>query len=220
MSYSESQQPVDPMASVPEKEPKPEGIKRNQWQMLGILSAVFIPMLIAYTLFKTQVGVPQNTINKGELVPVPQQMNELNLIDLKNEPWDSSQMADKWWLVTPIAEVCDESCQQSLWVTRQVRTRLNEKRGRVKRLAVLTATNLEPSVKEKLSEEHPDLTWVSASNYSNWAQSQPLLESAPKRGYFIVDQQGWAMMTYDSRQSGNDLLKDIKRLLRYSYEAE
>ncbi len=198
--------------------------KRSQWQMLGILGAVFIPMALAYTLFKTQLGVPDGTINNGELLPVPQQMTELKMSDLDGTPWPGSEMLDKWWMVVPVTANCGESCQQGLWVTRQVRTRLNEKRVRVKRLALLLDG---AEIPEALAGEHPDLAWKRVSNYDEWSRSQAedidtptLLETAPQRGYFVVDQQGWAMMAYDSRQSGNDLLKDVKRLLRYSYEKE
>ncbi|MFL0798641.1 MAG: hypothetical protein K6L73_14260 [Cellvibrionaceae bacterium] len=199
-------------------------VRRSQWQMLGVLSAVFVPMVIAYTLFKTQLGIPDGTINKGELLPVPQQMSELMMSNLDGTPWSANEMKDKWWMVIPVTADCGESCQQSLWVTRQVRTRLNEKRIRVKRLALLLDG---ANVPEALVEEHPDLAWKRADDYQQWSRPQlrptsgpALLETAPQRGYFVVDQQGWAMMTYDSRQSGNDLLKDIKRLLRYSYEKE
>ena len=34
----------------------------------------------------------------------------------------------------------------------------------------------------------------------------------------LIDQEGFAMMAYDNHHSGNQLLKDIKRLLKYSYE--
>lgn len=183
--------------------------RRNKSSYL-ILAAIFGPMLAAYVIFKTGIGIPTGTINKGVLLAPP-----VSLALLDDMP-DYQQSADKWRLLVPVMAPCDQACEQALYITRQVHLRLNEKAPRVARLVLADPRYLTDEFRQLLADQHPGVAllpltaeqWQSLIAGSNWQEGQ----------YAMVDQSGFMMMYYQSAHSGNDLLTDLKRMLKLSRE--
>ncbi len=126
----------------------------------------------------------------------------------------------KWRLLIINDGQCDEACQSQLYKARQVHKRLAQKAGRVERLFLTTSPILSSEIQTLLANEYP-LMAVGVIEADVW-QSQFASSSLPdvisSEKLIVVDQQGYAMMNYGVEHTGGEMLDDIKRLLKYSYE--
>ncbi len=196
-------------------------VKRNRNMGLLVLAAVFVPMLVAYLLFKTEFAIPKGTVNKGDLLHPPQEVSGLNLMSVEGEPIDVLSSGLKWRLLIPGGEFCAEQCQKDLYLTRQVHTRLGNKAGRVERYYLNFDKNLSSEAQALFESEYPHLKVVhlEAGDFKSLIANTDLATASDlEQRYFLMDQQGFIMMSYLPQHSGNELLADLKRLLKYSYE--
>lgn len=194
------------------------GDKPRKFQGLSVIASVVLPIAAAYIVFYTGVGMPEKTINEGELLQPPRSIESLPLAEEGAAAFRLAAEAPKWrYLIVP-GKGCDEACERMLYTSRQVHIRLGEKARRVERLLV-SAAPLDPARRGELAEQHPRLRFTTLPE----AELQQLLADTSHSGLdypsaLLVDQRGYAMMVYNNEHSGNQLLKDIKRLLKYSYE--
>ncbi len=196
-------------------------IKKNRTMGLLVIAAVALPMLGAYFLFKTEFGIPTNTVNKGELLEPPQEIVQLPLFDESGEQIDILEGEKKWRILIPGSADCDDRCDQILYLTRQVHTRLGNKAARVERVYLNVDQQLSATTKSRFKEEYPHLKTLTmnAQDFSNLIADSSVANATDlDQRYFVMDQEGFVMMSYLPRHTGNELLTDLKRLLRYSYE--
>ncbi|MFI2811042.1 MULTISPECIES: hypothetical protein [Microbulbifer] len=192
--------------------------RSRRLQALSVVASVVLPIAAAYIVFYTGVGMPDATVNEGSLLEPPRNIQSLPLMEQGRAPLQLEAEEPKWrYLIVP-GQDCDNACEELLYTSRQVHVRLGEKARRVERLLVNTAP-LSPERREQLAEKHPRLRFVTLPA----AQLDSLLQGTSHStidypSALLVDQQGYAMMVYNNEHSGNQLLKDIKRLLKYSYE--
>ena len=194
--------------------------KYSQRQGLLMLAIVLVPMIAAYVMFKTGWGMPAETINKGILLVPPQPVSELNLAE-NDKTLSRLYPAEKkqWRIMVPVTANCEAACQQNLFITRQAHIRLAEKAYRVERI-LLTLDEVSPQQKQQLLEKHPNVRWLDSSRtaLTNWLADTNLAATQPDKYYFLIDQDGFAMMAYNTEHSGQNLLDDLKRVLKYTYE--
>ena len=194
--------------------------RRNQRQGLLMLAMVVLPMLIAYTMFKTGWGIPTGTVNKGLLLAPPQSVSSLSLTE-NNDALQRLYPAEKkqWRIMVPVTANCEAACQQNLYVTRQVHIRLAEKAARVERI-LLAIDKIPEEQKQQLLSEHPNILWLDSSRaaLADWLTDTDFPVEQGSDHYFLIDQEGFAMMSYNTQHTGQDLLDDIKKLLKYTYE--
>ena len=189
----------------------------------GILipAAIILPMVVAYIMFYTGWGVPLMTTNKGEFLSPPQLVTELNITggdtQLADAVAEGSQK--RWRLLLPVTADCSDACADNLYLTRQVHIRLAQKAYRVERVLVLLGEFTEAE-RTALEEEHRTTMMVpsTAEDFSQWLQPVGLTASEALEHYYLVDQNGYAMMRYNTTHSGQDLLGDVKKLLKYTYD--
>lgn len=188
--------------------------KRRLWPLYAILAITVVPLALAYLAFFTGVGVPQTTVNEGELLKPA-----LNVEELATQSDGIDFAAErKWRLLLPLQLPCEQPCQDLLYVTRQVHLRLNDKSERVERVAVNLAGEEGARYLDSIAAEHPLLERIDVAPeaYAAWAGASNL--PAGEHYYLMVDQVGFAMMFYTPAHTGNQLLADIKRVLKYSPE--
>lgn len=190
----------------------------GRWAGLGVFAAVALPIVAAYTVYYTGVGMPTGTVNEGELLVPPHSVSGIDMRNGDGNIVSLSAEAPKWRYLIVGDKQCGSDCEKLLYTTRQVHIRLGDKAERVERLLVTDAP-LEEERYRALASEHPRLRFTTASGkqLDQWLadSDHPGLK---RPSALLVDQEGFAMMVYDNHHSGNQLLKDIKRLLKYSYE--
>ncbi|MFT6388829.1 MAG: cytochrome oxidase Cu insertion factor (SCO1/SenC/PrrC family) [Cellvibrionaceae bacterium] len=193
--------------------------KRNKFYGLLIVAVIVLPMIIAYTVFKTGFAYPTGTTNKGELLLPPQPIQGLVLQErdgLLTTLYSTEKK--RWRILVPVSQDCDEKCKAYLYLTRQVHIRLAEKAYRVERILLLL-DSLPEAQTELLMQEHRTTRLVKSSpeNLQAWL-AEVKLPLTPENYFYLVDQEGFVMMRYDSGHTGQDLLDDIKKLLKFTYD--
>ncbi len=191
--------------------------KKNPWPLIAILAVTLVPLVAAYVAYFTGMGVPDETVNEGQLLSPVKNTADI----LADAEGDIPELANnlKWRLFIPVPEHCSEACQQNLYVTRQVHIRLAEKGERVERFAVNVGGTDGAEFLQQIKAEQPGLRQfaVSRSAWQDWLRGTNVSEDLTDGHYYLlVDQVGFAMMFYTTDHDGNQLLKDLKRVLRYS----
>lgn len=190
---------------------------KKNWTLTAILLVSALPIIAAYTMYFTGIGVPDNTVNAGVLLPKAISVHSLIPDDVLPQVIDKK----KWRLLIPVGEICSKQCESNFYVTRQVHTRLGEKSLRIERVIVNIGGEMGYREVERLRANHPNIKHftVSRDRWHQWlAVSKAVLSIDTDPYYLLVDQEGNAMMSYTNIQTGNQLLKDIKRALKYSID--
>lgn len=195
-----------------------EGKKRS-WQIPTLFAITVLPIVAAYVAYFTGIGVPKDTVNEGTLITGAGNIKELLHVAEGDLP--ALEHNRKWRLFVPISTPCNDECQQLLYVSRQVHIRLAEKADRVERFAVNLSGDDGAAFLASIAKEHPKLSSFSVNHreFASWISSTNIPQNASAHPYvLLVDQVGFAMMFYDIKNDGNQMLKDIKRVLRFSPE--
>ena len=183
--------------------------------LLPIL-AVGLATLVFYTGF----GLPKSTINKGELVQPPRQLDDIRVSTVTGEEWGYAQGAHDWSLLVVNSGACAERCRERLYLTRQIRVALGRDADRVSRLFIQLDPAGDADFAAFVAEQHPDLELLRADA----GELKGLLGQAgdpdpvAEQPIYIVDQRGFVMMRYLARHSGHDTIADLRFLLKYSNE--
>jgi cytochrome oxidase Cu insertion factor (SCO1/SenC/PrrC family) len=191
-------------------------IKQSRRRLIVIALAFLLPVAIAAVIYYQELWRPAGSTNKGELVhpakPLPRMA--LSLADGGVSKVDV--LLGKWtWIYIGDGQ-CDERCKIALADTRQVRLLLAEKINRVQR--VFLSTDHCCAV-EFFAKEHPDLIVAKLDN-AEFAKVFPLYNQVPLAAagrIYLVDPLGNVMMSYAPNALNNDLLDDIKKLLKLSH---
>ncbi|GAA6168950.1 hypothetical protein [Sessilibacter corallicola] len=205
-------------------------LPKHTAQTRGRLTGIFLvitfaaPMLIAYWIYHTGMGIPDATVNKGTLLfPA----TDISSLMAKDSQGNTAAVADKssklWRMIIPIDNQCDEACAENIYTTRQVHKRLAKESHRIERFLLQindSHIDLDPGFIRTLEIEDPGLAiaQVNQSLWMNLFSDTNALNSSKTPSIILVDQEGFAMMIYNQDHSGNDLLTDLSRLLKYSYE--
>lgn len=172
------------------------------------------------------------TANRGTLVQPPRQLDEAVVFNQNGVDFRYADLEPRWTMLIPAAGArCDAACENSLYVTRQIRVAMGKEFNRLRRLYVnetgVSDTQLAVS---RLSDQHP----VPASFSSYLAEEHRGLKAlvlAPGQygalfeehskdptTWYLADPAGWIMMSYNVQTSYKDVIADLKFLLRNSSE--
>lgn len=196
-------------------------IKRNRFYGVLIIIAIALPMVLAYVMFHTGWGVSLNTTNKGQLINPPLPIKDISLdgnSSAISDLYGDKESAKKWRLLVPVTANCSQACQNNLYVSRQVHIRLAEKAYRVERI-ILGLETLPLTFTDSLEKDHPNTRRAQTTlpAFSQWLTSAGFSDQA-ENYYYLVDQEGFAMMRYSTENTGQDLLDDLKKLLKFTYD--
>ena len=206
-----------------EEQPKSDhsSAKNNgKKSLIAIIVVSILPVALAYFMFFTGIGVPEQTVNNGHFLAKPINVEKL-LQSSEPELLQSFKDDKKWRILLPISQSCNKACQDNLYTTRQVHVRLGEKGLRVERFAVNFGEAQGNQFLDSIAADHPILKIASVSPnvWKNWISAAGTTLGLNENPYYLlVDQEGFAMMYYTSDIHGNLLLKDIKRALKYSID--
>ena len=200
---------------------EPQGQQKGSWQLKAILLVSFVPLVAAYVAFYTGWGVPEGTVNKGLMIEPAVDLKPLLLLEdgtpmsIENKP--------VWRFIVPVGAECNQACENNFYITRQVDIRLGEKSLRVERVALNVGGAEGSKYLASIAKDHPKLTVINVeqASWQQWLGTGQLM--APKSDahyYYLMDPQGLVMMQYSERNTGNELLKDVKRILRFSPEEQ
>ena len=188
--------------------------------VLPAIVAIFTaPMLISWWLL-TQTGFSRDAseVSHGQLFvparPLPDTMLS-DILDLERE----TKLKGKWSLVVRHGTECNEACFDSLYKIRQIRLATGKYSKRIQRVLLAEGafnTKLESKLLEQFNGQlYLDYSKLPAAFIGNFKTEQ----NSPLSGegeFYLIDPLGNLMMHYPPDTEPAGIIKDLKRLLRYS----
>lgn len=205
----------------------PEQLKQQRNNRMTLVLIAGIPLTVILTATWLWVYVINGdldllaitgTQNRGTLLSPPQQIDDLQLRS-GGVKFSYSEQEGKWSLLIPGGNYCDSSCEQTLYLTRQIHAALGKGALRVRRYYLVTDGESGEELQQLVAEQHPRLEVLSAAGEdfsSLLAGSQLSASGAAQDVFYVVDPQGWIMMFYTAKNSYKDTLSDMKFLLKNS----
>ncbi len=205
---------------------QPQAASQRRSNQIKLLILWLVPVILmatawfAYYLIETG-RIEISSKNKGDLINPPLKVSEI--IDLADNKALASVWEDKWTIVIRASKSCDDACKETLYLTRQIHIRLNKDVNRVQRVLLIDEFKEDQSFLDFLEREHKLLkvfvTDEEALNNFEAAIKQNIQQKEDiKPVFYLVDPKGWAMMAYDKQHEGNEILTDLKFLLKFSRE--
>jgi len=183
-------------------------IKKNKIKLAILLIVPFLVLGSAYFVFYSGIGIPTSTTNRGDLIqPALPVLDEAYL----SQDGKNYEFVDIWHLYIPVSVDCDTQCKSALHTTRQVHLRQGKRAIKIDRIFVATDP-LSPSTMSYLKENHPksDVVYMPRQTWAHLSEQLDYQQG----DYYLVDPRGWLMMAYREGHQGEDLLKDLKKLLK------
>ena len=159
--------------------------------MLLVLAAVFVlPFVIGSGLFWSGWR-PAGLRNHGELIQPPRALPSVEALQ------------GKWLLIVPARDGCAQACLDTLQRLQQAHAALGKNQGRVQRV-VIGAMPIQAQDLKVISPTADEVAWRRA-----------LDDFAP--AVFVADPFGNVMMRYGEPIDARSVLRDMERLLKYSW---
>lgn len=204
--------------------------KQRNWNRLTLLLIGGIPVVVMLTATWLWVFVARGdldlvsflgTANRGNLVNPLLAIDDLALKNSQGKNIQRDDMPTRWIMLIPGGATCDSNCNETLYLTRQVRLALGSESRRVRRWYLNLSSSIDQETQTLIEDSHPDLETVVASRVA----FADLLSQAGLEGrlrepgtWWIVDPSGWIMMFYTSDNSYKDSIGDLKFLLKNTSE--
>lgn len=185
---------------------------------LLLLAALFIlPFVIGSGLFWLDWR-PEKFGNHGELLQPPRVLPAVGLYHADGRPLPTAELLGKWLLVLPVKGSCNATCQNNLQGMLKVHIALNKEQNRMQRVLIVgdvsDSANDPPMV--ELQRLFPGLL-VAAVQANVAAEAWHGALNGRGQDVFIVDPIGNVMMRYADPSDMRGVLKDLERLLKYSW---
>lgn len=181
--------------------------KGNENSLPTLLMILGFPIgiiLLSTFVFFTGIGAPDGTKNEGDLVHPARALRESNIAF--SVPAD--QHKPLWTLVQIEAADCDQACVDNLTYSRQMHKALGRRTPGLRR-QLWSSSKLYSG----LAAEHPKLEQLTLPEATSIAA---LTKGLPAARYYLVDPQGFLMMTYSDKHDYKQMIKDLKFLLTQS----
>ena len=183
----------------------------GQRQLLLVASLFIVPLAAAALLYYSSAWRP--VVNsQGSLIDPPRQVSTAGLVLADGGHAPADVLLGRWSLVHPTA-ACDQRTRGLLDELQRVRLALDKDTTRVRRVLLHAGG----CASAELPSRDADLLVLSAPGAAGeaaLAQFPPAVHGT--HGIYIVDPQGFLMMSYPATGFARGLLRDLERLLRLS----
>ena len=209
--------------------------QRQARRVLLLIAGIPVGMMLAATAlwWAVQQGYVDilgsvGTANHGALVDPPRSLSD---VVFQHEGVAETLWADlptKWYLVVvQRGDVCDETCQQQLYQTRQIHLALGKDFTRVGRVLlgdVAAASVLISPVTAHNDELQRLLPWLEREHFGltpltlgSSSLDTLVPETIDQPGqWYVVDPAGWVMMRVADDLHYKDVISDLRFLLKHS----
>lgn len=192
---------------------------KSKW-LFVLLMLLFVLPVGAATLLYLTGWRPASSGNHGDLIQPPRPVRERLLQSLDGKAVRFGGEAGKWTLVYFGDSSCPEPCMKSLYYMRQVHTAQDKERDRVQRIFIFSGKTGVDALKTKMASYPGMRVWTGAANeltaLKQYFDITPGLTSQPGSIY-LIDPMGNLMMRYPPYAEPSGMLKDMTRLLKYSW---
>ncbi|MEM6998788.1 MAG: hypothetical protein AAF419_02990 [Pseudomonadota bacterium] len=191
--------------------------QKNTITIIAVVVAFLSPIFFSYWYAsKDDVTEERGTSNYGDLISPPVPIDNLALLDpLANKEYE---LHGKWNLVY-ITDTCDEVCLDNLYRIRQIHTAMDKHSLRVQRVMLMTEANVDSVISRLSDYEGQRIIEMDSSNKQLLADKFKLSNSeSPLKAnkIYIIDPRGSLMMSYPPDINPRGIMKDLKKLLKFS----
>lgn len=169
-------------------------IFRNKVLLVGVVCLA--PAVFGWLAYLYD-WAPGTKDNYGELITP---------VTLAGPPFDKAR--GKWTLVSFDTAACDAYCEQKLYFLRQIRRAQGKEMERVGRLWILTDGGA-PKAELLAAIEGTQVAKAGDATTKGFPGN-------PSEHIYLIDPLGNLMMRYPREPQPNGMIKDLKRLLKYS----
>jgi hypothetical protein len=201
-----------PMAVVDER-------TRRTWsgrlQMALILLVCAAPVIASYlAVYVVKPG--SGDAAYGELIQPTVGLPDVTGVDLQGRSVPLRSLKGQWLLIAVGPSTCDASCEQRLFVQRQLREMLGRERERLDKIWLVTDDEpLQPALQQAVTRAVPvQALRVSRSSVQAWLK--PASGQALDSHLYLVDPMGEWMMRWPATADPVKVKRDLDRLLRAS----
>lgn len=188
-------------------------------QLILLVGIALLATVVPYVMYYTGLGVPTATTNQGVLVEEPIVMTDFHFSNGDGQPWILAEQTPKFRILIPVVGKCNATCEETLYLTRQVRRRLAEKSDQLDRIYVQLGQPENAELQEFLAAEHSDLIYL-AGDLDQWqseiSRRSELQSTFDGTEYYLLHRYGALGLAYNNEHSGNQLLDDLEFLIRTS----
>lgn len=196
-------------------------VTNQKWIVIVLFILFALPFSLSWFLFNfTDFGRGEGTASHGELIVPPRLLPDVQLTDPADKANNSARLYEKWSLVYLLDGECDNACEQNMYRMRQLQLAMGKHAPRVQRVFINYGNDPVEFSSKQLQEYRGQLL-VKASGMNN-LDTPALFEltegDSPLSAHriYIVDPRGFLMMSYAPDADPGGIIKDLKRLLRYS----
>lgn len=188
---------------------------KPSYRPLWLLAAVFLLPFIVGTGLYWSGWRPKSFVNHGELVQ-PRSLPESGLGHAGGRAFPTSELRGKWLLVLSVEGPCSAPCQDYLQRMQNVHQALNKERSRLQRVLISKHAADAAALRERFPELVVGLVQQDVQNRMNTKAWHDALNDMQMEIH-IVDPLGKVMMRYADPGDMRGVLKDLERLLRFSW---
>ena len=195
---------------------------RRQRAVLILLFAVFaLPPLLSWFLFNyTELGRGTGSGEHGTLIVPPRPVPDWTVLDIAGKAQVEKRLHGKWTLVYLLRGRCRETCLDNLYRMRQLRLATGKYAQRVQRLVLVAGNDRQALTAEQLQDYPGQLVLFPENRDSDSLESLFKLEIDDRPfthgRLYLIDPLGNLMMSYAAQTAPKGIIKDLKRLLKYS----
>ncbi|GAB7530501.1 hypothetical protein PS3A_29120 [Pseudomonas sp. 3A(2025)] len=177
----------------------PRSRRPGRLQLLLLVAGCIAPMILATCMYRWQFWVPDSRTWHGELIGNGQGRRELGVAATET----------RWQLLVTDTGACAAECRQLVYLARQINVGLGREAARASHAL---ATAGEPQDDSAWLGEYPHLQRYPL-DLQRYRQIAP---SAGPTWLWIVDPHGNLVLRYGAGIRGQDVLRDLKHLLKLS----
>lgn len=194
----------------------PERVRRGRRMALLLFAVGFGPMIFATVLYYTGWMHPTGHSNHGQLIQPPAPLAELQLRGADGSPLVDRfgpELKDPEWMLMVVSENCGTTCEELLYLARQVNIALGKNAARVNRSAWLGSVG--DDLAGRWDNEYSSMEKLNLANGAEPSWPAGVDPSRQPR-ILVVDPFGNIIMHYGSEHTGKQMLNDLKHLLKLS----
>ncbi|CAH0992989.1 hypothetical protein SIN8267_03128 [Sinobacterium norvegicum] len=198
-------------SSIEDRSTKQSPLWATRLKLSAILALPILMIAASTFVYVTGVGMPTGTKNRGQLVvPAAQISDQLAVISGQDESTIPGQGVTWSMLYQEPKNGCKSDCLNSLYFIRQTHKAIGKYAPLLNRYYI----SREGKLNSDLLKNYPALIQLKASE-----QLMTTLENTNERQkpqYYLVDKQGFLMMTYSQENTLKDYITDLKFLFSNS----
>jgi cytochrome oxidase Cu insertion factor (SCO1/SenC/PrrC family) len=200
---------------------KPPSKFRRAVPLVLLVLACGLPAVAAWVFYLNPDLLPKSRANFGKLIEPPYPLRHMRFLTVAGKGVRFEDAQGKWSLLWLTSQPCGGGCGVYLHRMRNIRLALRETGVRLQSFAIpLTGSSTDARIKKE-TEFHNTILLTGSENELRDLATQFAtaagVSTSQIDGFYLVDPLGNLMMRYDTNADFKGMLKDLERLLKYSW---